>query len=149
MDSFDLGRSFDAIICLFSAIAYVQTVERLANAIATMGRHLNPRGVLLVQAGFLPDQWRPGHVDARFVDEPDLKIARVNVSDVREDKSFLHLEYLIGTPAGITHEVEEHVLGLFTEEQYEAAFRGAGLSVHHLPEGLGVERGLYIGVKGA
>ena len=39
MTSFDLGRKFDAVTCLFSSIGYVGTVERLASAIAAMAAH--------------------------------------------------------------------------------------------------------------
>ena len=37
MASFDLGRTFDAVTCLFSSIGYVGTVERLTSAIAVDG----------------------------------------------------------------------------------------------------------------
>ncbi len=38
MVDFDVGRTFDAVVCLFSAIGYVRTVERLNAAIETMAR---------------------------------------------------------------------------------------------------------------
>ena len=49
MVDFDLDEQFDAVTCLFSSIGYVQTVERLDQAIATMARHLSARGVLVVE----------------------------------------------------------------------------------------------------
>ena len=40
MTSFDLKRSFDAIVCLFSSIAYVKTYRNLKRTIACFERHL-------------------------------------------------------------------------------------------------------------
>src|SRR5262245_10912125 len=48
MVQFDLGRQFDVIVCLFSAIGYVKTRDRLDAAIQTMQRHLLPGALLIV-----------------------------------------------------------------------------------------------------
>lgn len=146
MTDFDLGREFDVLTCLFSSIGYVRTVPRLEQAIATMARHLLPGGVLLVEPWFTPDQWKPGLVSALHVDEPDLKITRMSISESQGRLSFFVFHYLVGTPEGITHFTERHELGLFTHEEYLKAFRSAGLEVSHDPEGLD-GRGLYIGLK--
>ncbi len=60
--------------------------------------------------------------------------------------SFIEFQYLIGTPKGIEHSVEQHILGLFSHEEYLNAFRSAGLKVTHNKKGLD-GRGLYIGQK--
>ena len=41
MADFDLGKRFDAVVCLFSSIGYVRTEERLRSAIASMAGHLS------------------------------------------------------------------------------------------------------------
>ena len=41
----DLGRTFDAVVCLFSSIGYVGTEERLRAAIGSMARHAAPGGM--------------------------------------------------------------------------------------------------------
>jgi ubiquinone/menaquinone biosynthesis C-methylase UbiE len=146
MVDFDLGREFDALTCLFSSIGYVKTVPRLNQAITTMSRHLLPGGVLILEPWFTPDQWHPGRVTALHVDEADLKITRMNISESQGRLSFFIFHYLVGTPEGITYFTERHELGLFTHEEYLDAFREAGLDVSHDPEGLD-GRGLYIGLK--
>ncbi len=40
MTRFDLGRRFDAVVCLFSSIGYVRTEERLRQAAACMWRRV-------------------------------------------------------------------------------------------------------------
>jgi len=146
MINFDLGHPFDAITCLFSSIGYVKTISRLNQAVGNMARHLKPGGVLLVEPWFTPENWNTGTVHALFVDKPDLKIARMNISKRKGRLSFFTLHYLVATPEGIEHFTELHELGLFTEDEYLEAFRAAGLEVLHDPTGLD-GRGLYIGLN--
>ena len=144
MVGFDLGRRFDAITCLFSSIGYVRTLPRMKQAIQTMADHLKPGGVLIVEPWFSPDEWNTGNVHSLFVDQPDLKIARINTSEREGNLSFFVLHYLVGTPEGVEYFTERHELGLFTKEEYLEAFRAAGLNVTYDEDGL-MGRGLYIG----
>jgi len=146
MADFVLEKQFDAITCLFSSIGYVKTKARLNQALQTMANHLLPDGVLIVEPWFTPEQWKPGRVSALFVDQPDLKISRMNISEVEGRLSFFVFHYTVGTPQGIETFTERHELGLFTREEYLEAFYKAKFEVIHDPEGLD-GRGLYIGLK--
>jgi SAM-dependent methyltransferase len=145
MRTFDLGRRFDAVICLFSSIGYVGDGEQLHRAAAAMARHLEPGGVLIVEPWLSPERIQLPHVGAVFVDEPELKIARVNAVDVQGNRSIMEMHYVVGRPDGVEHFTELHELALFTDEEMLAAFRAAGLEVEHDPEGGPMGRGLYIG----
>jgi SAM-dependent methyltransferase len=146
MVEFDLGQSFDVIICLFSSIGYVRTLDRLKNAINSMANHLIDGGLMIIEPWITPDKWQPGLVYGKFIDEPDLKIARVNTSYVDGRLSYFDMHYLIGTTEKTEHFVERHELGLFTIEETLAVMLEAGLNVTHDEEGLS-GRGLYIGRK--
>jgi SAM-dependent methyltransferase len=145
MADFDLGRRFDAVVCMFSSIGYVKTEARLRGAVAAMARHLEPAGVLVVEPWLSPEVWREGHLGGVFVDEPELKIARMNLAEREGEISSFEFEYLVGTPAGIERFNERHELGLFTVDQHLEAFRAAGLEAEHDPEGP-MGRGLYVAV---
>lgn len=146
MVDFRLDRQYDVITCLFSAIGYVETLDNLSQTIQTFARHLKPGGIALVEPWFSPEAFGTDKVHALFVDEPDLKIARMNVNRVEGRLSFLDFQYMVGTPAGIEHYSETGTLGLFTHEEYMRAFGDAGLQVTYDETGLD-GRGLYIGCK--
>ncbi len=145
MADFDLGRQFDVITCLFSAIGYVKTLPRLKQALQTLARHVYPGGLVIIEPWLSPGIFSEGGLFASFIDEPDLKIARMNINKVEDGVSILDFQYLVGTPEGIEHFTERHELGLFTHEEYVRAFEDAGLSVMYDPHGL-TGRGLYVGI---
>lgn len=146
MRSFDLGVTFDAVTCLFSSIGYVASEDELRAAIARMAAHLNPSGVLLVEGWLTPDQWNNDHIGSLYVDQDDLKIARMNVPETKGRFSVVDFHYMVATHAGIEHFTEPHSLYLFTREEYRGAFEAAGLSVE-VDETALMGRGVYVGVK--
>lgn len=146
MADFQLGHAFDAIICLFSAIGYAQTLPRLSQTMCAFARHLRPGGVALVEPWFGPGILHTDRVYAAFVDEPELKVARMNINRVEGRLSFLDFQYLVGTPDGIETYCETHTLGIFTDDEYRQAFKDAGMRVQHDETGLD-GRGLYIGLR--
>lgn len=144
MADFDLGRRYDALVCLFSAIGYVRTVERLGETMRTFARHLLPGGVAVVEPWLTPEVYSSGYVHTDTPETPELKVARMVHSGMRGELSVLTFSYLIGRAEGIERFEEHHELGLFTREQMMDAFRGAGLEVvEHDPHGL-TGRGLYV-----
>ena len=148
MTSFDLGRRFDAITCLFSAIGYATTEETLDSSVRSMADHLTGGGVLIVEPWLHPDSYTVGHVGSLMVEDEGMAIARMNLAEKRGDVSIMDMHHLVGTPAGVEHFVERHELALFTHERYLEAFRSASLTVDHDADGL-MGRGLYVGVKEA
>ena len=146
MMDFDLKEQFDVVISLFSAIGYVKTVQNLHRAVGSMARHIRPGGVLVIEPWFTPDAWHPGRAHAVFIDEPELKLVRMNTSQVRGTISIVDFHYLVGTSEGVKYFNEFHELGLFTRNEMEMAFVQAGLQVHFDEKGL-TGRGLYIGTR--
>jgi len=143
MRSFDLGRRFDAVTCLFSSIGYASDEAGLRAAIAAMAAHLEPGGVLVVEPWLEPNDWIEGRPHVLVVDEPELKIARMNVSSREGRLAIMHFHYLVGTPEGVRHLEERHEAALFTDAEYRAAFAAAGLAVDRDEHGL-IGRGLYL-----
>jgi ubiquinone/menaquinone biosynthesis C-methylase UbiE len=146
MRSLELGRQFDAVTCLFSAIGYMKTKTDLRKAVKSMSRHLLPGGVLLVEPWFSQEQWNVGRVSMNQAEMPDKKIVRMSLARKRGNVSVIEFQYLIGTSRGIEHLTEYLELGLFDQKDYLDAFTRVGLNVIHDPEGI-FGRGLYIGTN--
>lgn len=144
MTTFDLSKTYDVVTCLFSAIAYVETADRMRIAVERMRAHLRPGGLLVVEPWFGPENYWQGHLTGNFHDEPDLKISWIYLNGREADVSVLNIFYTVGTPQGVEQFEEVHRMGLFTPDQYRAAFVDAGLACSHDVQGL-FDRGLYIG----
>lgn len=148
MRRFDVGRRFDAVVCLFSAVGYMGSPADLGQAVATMARHLEPGGVLVIDAWLVPDQWEVDHLRAHATDEPGLALAWVDTSHRRDRTSVLDFHYTVATRAGVDRFTERHELTMFTPAEYEAAFVAAGCTVERVP-GLPGGRARYVGVRKA
>ena len=141
----DLNTRFDVVTCLFSAIGYVKTLDRVRQAIANMARHLVPGGVLIVEPWFWPG-FPLDPISQMSVDLPDYKIARIVNTQIIGRSYIAHFHYLVGKPDGVDYLVERHELGLFSHAEHRAAFEDVGLQTTHDQKGL-IGRGLWIGVK--
>ncbi|MFJ8017337.1 class I SAM-dependent DNA methyltransferase [Streptomyces sp. NPDC096339] len=49
MRDFDLGRTFDAVLCLDSSLLYCHTNDDLTSCLAAIRRHLRPGGLLIAE----------------------------------------------------------------------------------------------------
>jgi SAM-dependent methyltransferase len=145
MRSFAFDRRFDAVTCLFSAVAYMPSTDDLARAVHNMASHLHDGGVLVVDGWVRPDAWRdPGTLHALAANGDGFAAARVIRSGRDGRYSTLGLQFLIATAAGIEHLTEEHRLTLFEDAEYRDAFERAGLTVE-VVESPHPDRDRYIG----
>jgi SAM-dependent methyltransferase len=146
MVNMELNNKFDVITCLFSSIAYVKTLENLYKSVARMAFHLNSRGLLFIEPWIYPEKYWVGKVTANFVDQQDMKISWMYISEIEDKVTVFNIHYMVGTPEGIECFTERHEMGLFTHEEYSDAFNKAGLDVKYDPKGL-FGRGMYTGKK--
>ena len=145
MCDFQLNTQFDAVLCLFSSIAYTKTLERMEQAVANMASHLNPGGMLLMEGWVTPEKWLTGKVQATTYETEDGFVQRMAIMEPIE-RGKLVLEYMIGDSSGISHVTETHEMGWFTHSEYLNALKKADLNTEYIEEGL-TGRGIYIGRK--
>ena len=147
MRTFDLGRTFDVVICLFSSIGYLVSTADLNTAIATMTDHLAPGGLLIVDGWVRPDAWISGgttHLETAIT--PELKVARVGRSHRDGMSTYLEMQYLVASVDGVEHLVDHHVLTMFDPEQYEQALQRVGLTFE-VVEGPNLGRDRYVATR--
>lgn len=147
MRNFDLGRTFDAITLMYSSIAYVDDYPDLERALAALGRHLGPGGVLVIEPWEFPDSVAVDDLATDLIENDEGALTRFSHAVREEDAVVMTVHYLVATPErGIRHLTDRHRLALFTREQYLAAFAAAGCPAEFVrPEPFGL--GLFIGVK--
>jgi SAM-dependent methyltransferase len=143
---FDLGRTFSAVTCLTSTLGYMADAGELDAAVATMARHLEPGGVLVIDPWWTPEQFVDGYTASDLVREGDRAVARVSHSARDGSRVRNEAQYLVAGTEGIRHLTHVQELSLFTREQYLAALERAGCAAEHVA-GLAAfpDRGLYVG----
>jgi SAM-dependent methyltransferase len=146
MQGLTVDVPFDALICLFGSIGYVEDEAELRATIAHFAAAVGEGGLVIVEPWLHPEDWRDGTLDSAFVDQPRLKIARISTSERYDATSVIRYEYLVGEPTGVSGFSETHRLQLFTDAQYRAAFEAAGLRPRNERSDL-FSRGLYMAMK--
>ena len=54
MAGFDVGHRYDVVLCLFSSIGYLKTLDRVTTALRCFREHLAKGGVVVVEPWFAP-----------------------------------------------------------------------------------------------
>jgi SAM-dependent methyltransferase len=143
MADFHLPYRYDAVLCLFSSIGYLRTLDRVGAAFRCFREHLLTGGVIVIEPWFPPGGLDPTRV-ARNVGEGDgVRVTRISRVEIEDRMSRLYFDYEISDAAGTRRTSEVHELGLFTRAELLAAFNDAGLSVDYDPKGL-TDRGLFV-----
>ncbi len=149
MRSFRLGRRFDVVTCLFSAIGYLRTEADLRRAFRTFADHLRPGGVVVISPWVAPDQFRPGHHAVDVYQDDLVKIVRASSTRRQGDLSLLTFDYLIADgPGPFRHVREVETLRLTAPRRLAELLGDAGLRTIWRPpsRGVGRHRGWLIGV---
>ncbi|HXY18173.1 MAG TPA: class I SAM-dependent methyltransferase [Candidatus Nitrosopolaris sp.] len=147
MLNFDMGQTYDAVLCLFSSIGYLKTKGNLDKAVANMARHLKPGGVVIIEPWLKPEDYIEGNISMESASSNGkLSVDRMGYSRREGNISVVDLHHMVGTERGVQHFLEVHELAMYTEDEFRDAFTEAGLTFEVDPEGL-IGRGLYIGNK--
>jgi SAM-dependent methyltransferase len=143
MSDFHLSRRYDAVLCLFSSIGYLKTLDRVRRAFGCFRDHLAPNGVLMVEPWFLPGALDPARVVLQMAEANGVRVSRVSHVEIEGTLSRINFDYEITDATGTRHATETHELGLFTPAELLRTFAEAGLQADHDPKGL-TDRGLYV-----
>ena len=143
MSDFALERRYDVVLCLFSSIGYLVTLERTGRALACFRNHLEPGGIVLLEPWFPPGRLDDGREFRHTGRHQGMQVERVSRTEIDGRLSRLHFDYRIESPAGTWRASEVHELGLFTQEEMRTALEQAGFSADFDEIGL-TGRGLWM-----
>ena len=148
MITMNLNKKFDIIICLFSSIGYVKTYENLKRTINNFSNHLNSGGIVIIEPWLEKSIYKAGLPSMTTYDGEDIKIARLNTTNLDDDLSIMEMHYLmVRKGEEVQYFKDYHELGLFDSEKTIEIMKAANLEVKSFKKGIMVERGLFIGIK--
>lgn len=147
MTDFSLGRPFDAIVCLFSAIADVRTYANAGRTLRCFAAHLKPGGVALIEPFVSPQAFQAGLVHHLSAERDGVTLSRMCVTSRRGNLGTLDFHFLIGTSRGVRYIRDTHRIGLFEPGRFISLMKKAGFEARYEPEGFMKDRGLYIGIR--
>jgi SAM-dependent methyltransferase len=147
MRTFSLERRFDAVVCLFSGIGYLLTIDDLHQAVAAMANHLNQDGVLMIEGWVEPDYWLGSRVHSESANSADVAVARVVRSHRDGELCELSMRYTAAYTDRIVTIDEAHTMRLSHPDEFRNAYEAAGLTFDRLPHMLRPGRACYLGVK--
>lgn len=112
MRQLKIGKKFDAVLCLFSSIAYNPSYGELEQTLKNFYYHLKEDGILVFDNAFWKETFVRGHSTVNTVDEENLKLARFSNSQVTEKNLKIVFTYLIKENERLDFDIDEHVLGI-------------------------------------
>ncbi len=143
MSNFELPKRYDVVACLFSAIGYLKTVDRVTAALRLLRNHLATDGIVIVEPWLTPGKMRAGKGSTVKTEVAGLRVERDSFIVIDGTLSTLTFDYRLDDAHGTRRAREVHELGLFTTEQMLGAFSAAGLTATFDPVGIFDNRGLY------
>jgi SAM-dependent methyltransferase len=149
MRTFDLGKEFDVVLCLFSSIANLSNYSELRKTMKNFSRHLKTGGILILGPWKHPEKVPPGTPRLFTYDSPDLKLARIDFPRRRGAKSILDFHWLVAEKDNQVRYIagDHHELMEFTDQQYLESMGGADLSCRFVEPTAPMTIGLYMGMK--
>ena len=148
MTNFSLGRKYDVIISMFSAIGWLKSIDRVSQAFACASQHLNEGGLIVIEPWFTPDEFNGGHVFMDTGESADTKICRMSRTQKVGNVSVIDFHYMHGTAEKIEAYNERHEIGLFTHEELLQQLEAVGIKAEYIRfPNVFDERGLLIGKK--
>lgn len=149
MQSLDLGRSFDSVICLFSSIGHVTDPTEMRSTIARLATHVAPGGVFILDGWIRPDDWHDNYRPEPDIARDDqVMIVRLSFSRRIGNITELDMHHLVHSRTGIEYFLENHRLALTATDDYVSAVEDAGLTAHVIPDYM-PGRDRIIGVRAA
>lgn len=127
--TFELGRSFDLVTCLFSSVGHVADLEELRQAITRMAAHVADDGLLAIETWLSPDDVDLTRTkDAIVVETQTGPVARLSSAWIDDEALIVEFGWIVADDEGCHADIERHRMPLFTQEQYVDAVRDAGLN---------------------
>lgn len=150
MTDFHLGKGFDVILCMYSAIGLVRTYRNLERTIRNFSKHLMCGGIIILENDSFsyPKSTSP-YMNVLTAEAGDTKIAKAEYYRTKGDALIMREDYLVAERGrGIRHYVDLQYVGIFELKKTMQIMEYTGLEPKFLKGALHRGRGLLLGIKG-
>lgn len=148
MKTLKLGKQFDIITCLLSSIGYAKTYSNLERTMQNFSKHLKKGGLALIEPSHAKSLYVTGEPRITTYDGRDAKIARINVTKIRQATAVLNMNIVIAERGKeAKYFIDKHEIGLFGINNTLKIMKAAGLKSKYLKNGLMPGRELFVGIK--
>jgi ubiquinone/menaquinone biosynthesis C-methylase UbiE len=146
MIDMDLGKKFDILTCLFSAIGCVKTYDNLKNTWENFSRHLKKGGIAIVEPWFFVPMSKQVN---RFHEDENTQIAKLILSTVKDNLAIINFHYLIAEKnKKVIYAQDRHELGIFDIDITLEIMESAGFEAHYVPINSAYENQMaYVGLR--
>lgn len=150
MINFRLKEKFDVIVCLFSAIGYVQSFNKLVRTLENFHDHLNDKGLVIVEPWIFKKDFKRDYIGLETYENEKVKLVRMATSRIVRSKWLILMYYLIGEKGEIRHVREIHkMLALDYQDDIKAFESTRFKDIEFLKEKLWDGcKGLFIATRG-
>jgi len=147
MVNFNLGHSFDVLVCLYGSIGIVRTVDNLNKALANFAASIKLGGILCLTPWSTQEEFEPKIViDA--VKLPSVRICRMeNVKRKAPGLIEVDFHHLIGRNGIVTYHIQSFEIGLFSRQQYLDAIASVNLEFMEFYQGPEIPMGVFVARK--
>ena len=148
MTNFSFNIQYDIIICLFSSIGYLQTLSNVKKTISNFSKHTKKGGIIIIESWLSPKDFIEGIPDLITYENNNIRIAKMEIGRVVDEKSILDMQYLIAEKDKDTiYLKDKHIMGLFEHSQIVNIMKEKGFRTKIYKYGIFGKRVLFIGIK--
>jgi SAM-dependent methyltransferase len=154
MRTFDLGRRFDAVICVGNSVACLDSTKDLNAAVARMAAHLEPTGVLVMEPWFFSADFLDGRVDGHLHRQDGRVVSQLTRFAKEGGRIRMDARFVVADATGF-HQFDETLSArAFPRAAYTEALREAGLDAAFVrgftwADGRPTAPGLFVGTRRA
>ncbi len=144
------AASFDALLCLFGGVGYLEPERALGAGMASFFQALRPGGVILIEPWVTPAEFVPDQPWLQTYSAPNFKLARVVVPRREGLRCVLDFHYQLARAGARVEQLHsQETLWLHEREAVQQAAERAGLRTRWTREGFMHGAHLLIGRRPA
>ncbi|MGL1893320.1 MAG: class I SAM-dependent methyltransferase [Spirochaetaceae bacterium] len=117
MHELSTNQTFDVITALFNSIDHLPSIDEFENTIKSFSLNLNPDGLVIIDPGFTPENWRQNQIKKRIIERNGKVYFRMSTSLTKDNIAEFDEHYLVTSSNGTQHCIEHFKFTLFRIEE--------------------------------